>query len=65
MTNFLSSSEGLILLGFFFAFFWLPFAVGSWMVESWDMDLAHRRLQKLVHPFRHMPPGGPAMPKHA
>lgn len=65
MVDFLSSGPGLLLLGLFFAFYWVPFALAAYLVESWNPERARRSLQRLFHPIRHIPPEHPTTPNAA
>ena len=35
-------------------FYWVPFALGAWLVEHWNDEGARRQRQQLVHPIRYM-----------
>jgi hypothetical protein len=57
MADFFVNGPGLVVMAFFFAFFWLPFALGAYLVEQWNPERARRLVHKLVHPTRHISPG--------
>lgn len=35
-------------------FYWVPFALGAYLVEHWNEEGAQRWRKHLVHPFRSM-----------
>ena len=62
MAEFFANGAGLLLLSLFFAFYWVPFAVGAYVADIWYPERERRRH---AVPVRHMPPEGPATPTPA
>ena len=49
MTNLEVAANVLVLM-----FYWVPFALGAYLVEHWKEERAQRWRQHLVHPIRTM-----------
>ena len=60
MRDFLSTGPGQLTQLLFLMFYWVPFALAAYLSEHWNSELAHRSLERLIHPFRHIEPHRPA-----